>query len=166
MVEGGQYKSLPAAHKCIFHLLNILEVLLQVKHATGNLPSPFVTYHNTVVMLVADLLTYAGTLETAKILQASNNTNIYELMNNISLLHHLLCGTLAVVLLVLLLVPAFGWFTLACWAVYFVLIGIKSYQTLRTLCTDAVLYVRDKMKEVMRFNGNVEPQNQNRDARV
>ncbi|RXH89506.1 hypothetical protein DVH24_031863 [Malus domestica] len=101
---GGRYKSPPAAHKCIFHLLNILGVLLQVKHATGNLPSPFVTDHNTVVMLIAVLLTYVGTLKTANILQASNNTNIYELMNNISLL----CGTLALVLLVLLLVPAFG----------------------------------------------------------
>ncbi|CAN6574837.1 unnamed protein product [Malus baccata var. baccata] len=106
--EGGRYKSPPAAHKCIFHLLNILGVLLQVKHATENLPSPFVTDHNTVVMLIAVLLTYAGTLQTANILRASNNTNMYELMNNISLL----CGTLALVLLVLLLVPAFGWFTL------------------------------------------------------
>ncbi|KAB2613798.1 hypothetical protein D8674_036114 [Pyrus ussuriensis x Pyrus communis] len=160
MVEGGQYKSQPAAHKCIFRLLNILGVLLQVKHATGNLPSPFVTDHKTVVMLIADLLTYSGTLETAKILQASNKANIYELMNNISLL----CGTLALVLQVLLLVPAFGWFTLACWAVYFVIIGTKSYQTLKTLCTDAVPYVRDKMKEVMRLNGSKEPQNQNGDA--
>ncbi|CAN6574834.1 unnamed protein product [Malus baccata var. baccata] len=154
MEEGGQYKSPSAAHKCIFHLLNSLGVLLQVKHATGNLPSPFVTDHNTVVMLIADLLTYAGTWQTANILQASNNTNIYELMNNISLL----CGTLALVLLVLLLVPAFGWFTLACWAVYFAIIGTKSYQTLRTLCADAVPYVRDKMKELMRsLNGSEEP---------
>ncbi|XP_050102612.1 mRNA cleavage and polyadenylation factor CLP1-like [Malus sylvestris] len=123
MEEGGRYKSPPAAHKCIFHLLNILGVLLQ----------------------------------TANILQASNNTNIYELMNNISLL----CGTLALVLLVLLLVPAFGWFTLACWAVYFVIIGTRSYQTLRTLCADAVPYVRDKMKELMRrLNGSEEPQNE------
>ncbi|XP_068335008.1 pentatricopeptide repeat-containing protein At1g06140, mitochondrial-like [Pyrus communis] len=160
MVEGGQHKSLPAAHKCIFHLLNILGVLLQVKHATGNLPSPFVIDHNTVVMLIADLLTYAGTLQTANILQASNNTNIYELMNNISLL----CGTLALVLLVLLLVPAFGWFTLACWAIYFVIIGTKSYQTLRTLCADVIRYVCDKMKEAMRLNGIDEPQNQNENA--
>ncbi|RXH89620.1 hypothetical protein DVH24_031977 [Malus domestica] len=158
--EGGWYKSLLAAHNRIFRLLNILGVLLQVKHATGNLPSPFVTDHNTVVMLIANLLTYAGTLEIAEILQASNNTNIYELMNNISLL----CGTLALVLLVLLLVPAFGWFTFACWAVYFVIIGTKSYQTLKTVCIDAAPYVRDKMKEVMRFSGSEEPQNQNGDA--
>ncbi|XP_070661490.1 uncharacterized protein [Malus domestica] len=123
MEEGGRYKSPPAAHKCIFHLLNSLGVLLQ----------------------------------TANILQASNNTNIYELMNNTSLL----CGTLALVLLVLLLVPAFGWFTLACWALYFLIIGTKSYQTLRTLCADAVPYVRDKMKELMRrLNGSEEPQNE------
>ncbi|RXH89505.1 hypothetical protein DVH24_021214 [Malus domestica] len=154
MEEGGRYKSPPAAHKRIFHLLNILGVLLQVKHATGNLPSPFVTDHNTVVMLIAVLLIYVGTLQTANILQASNNTNTYEVMNNISLL----CGTLALVLMVLLLVPAFGWFTLACWALYFVIIATKSFQILRGLCTDAVGYVRDKMKELRRrLNGSEEP---------
>ncbi|XP_050102641.1 uncharacterized protein LOC126582544 [Malus sylvestris] len=166
--EGGQYKSLPAAHNCIFHLLNMFGVL-QVKQATGNLPSPFVTDHNTVIMLIADLLTYAGTLETTKILQASNNTNIYELMNNISLL----CGTLALVLMVLLLVPAFGWFTLACWALYFVIIVTKSYQTLRTLCTTATGYVRHKYQTLItlciaavvyvcdKMKGTEEPPNQN-----
>ncbi|XP_048433883.1 uncharacterized protein LOC108866197 [Pyrus x bretschneideri] len=86
-------------------------------------------------------------LQTANILQASNNTNIYELMNNISLL----CGTLALVLLVLLLVPAFGWFTLACWAVYFAIIGTKSFQILRGLCTAAVGYVSDKYQALIRL---------------
>ncbi|CAN6574840.1 unnamed protein product [Malus baccata var. baccata] len=147
MEEGGRYKSPPAAHKCIFHLLNILGVLLQVKLATGNLPSPFVTDHNTVVMLIAVLLTYVGTLRTANILRASNNTSIYEVMNNISLL----CGTLALVLLVLLLVPAFGWFTLACWALYFVIIATKSFQILRGLCTAAVGYVREKYQTLIRL---------------
>jgi len=157
MEEGGRYKSPPAAHELIFYSINSLGVLLQVKHATGNLPSPFVTDHNTVVILIAALLTYAGTLQTANILQASNNTNRYELMNNISLL----CGTLALVLLVLLLVPAFGWFTLACWAVYFAIIGTKSFQILRGLCTAAVGYVSDKMKELMRrLKGSEEPQNE------
>nr|XP_008350619.1 uncharacterized protein LOC103413971 isoform X2 [Malus domestica] len=113
MEEGGRYKSPPAAHKCIYHLLNILGVLLQ----------------------------------TANILQASNNTNIYELMNNISLL----CGTLALVLLVLLLVPAFGWFTLACWALYFVIIATKSFQILRGLCTAAVGYVSEKYQTLIRL---------------
>ncbi|XP_048433933.1 uncharacterized protein LOC125474393 isoform X2 [Pyrus x bretschneideri] len=163
MVEGGQHKSLPAAHKYIFHLLNILGVLLQVKYATENLPSPFVTDHDTVVMLIADLLTYVGTLEIANILQACNNTNIYELMNSISLL----CGTLALVLLVILLVPAFGWFTLACWVVYFVIIVTKSYQTLKTLSTDAVLYVRDKLKKLMRrLNGNEEQMSPNDEEQI
>ncbi|TQD73724.1 hypothetical protein C1H46_040748 [Malus baccata] len=161
MEEGGQYKSLPAVHKCIFFLLTMLGVLLQVIYATGNLPSPFVTNHNTAVMLIIDLFAYTAALATVMILPASNSTNMYELMNNISLL----CGTLALVLLVLLLDPAFGWFTLACWVVYFVIIVTKSYQTLKTLSTDAVLYVRDKLKELKRrLNGSEEPQNQNGDA--
>ncbi|TQD86922.1 hypothetical protein C1H46_027539 [Malus baccata] len=66
-------------------------------------------------------------------------------MNNISLL----CGTLALVLMVLLLVPAFGWFTLACWALYFVIIATKSFQMLKGLCTAAVGYVCDKIEELM-----------------
>ncbi|KAB2628603.1 hypothetical protein D8674_033398 [Pyrus ussuriensis x Pyrus communis] len=156
--EGGQYKSLPSVHKYIFFLLTKLGVLLQVKCATGNLPSPFVTNHNTVVMLIVDLFAYTAALATVKILQASNSTNVYELTNNISLL----CGTLASILLVRLLVPAFGWFTLACWAVYFVIIVTKSYRTRRRLCSAAVCYVRGKIEELMmRLKGAEEPQNQN-----
>ncbi|TQD73719.1 hypothetical protein C1H46_040743 [Malus baccata] len=156
--EVGQYNSPLAVHKCIFSLFAMLGTLLQVKQATGNLPSPFVTDHNTVVMLIVDLFAYMGVLATAKILQASNDPDIYGLMNNISLLF----GTLALVLLVLLLVPDFGWFTLACWALYFVIIATKSYQPLRRLYTAAVGYVRDKMEELMmRLEGTEEHQNQN-----
>ncbi|XP_050102164.1 uncharacterized protein LOC126582179 isoform X2 [Malus sylvestris] len=156
--EGcGHYSPPLAVHKYIFFLLGMLGVLLGVKHATGDLPSPFVTDHNTVVVLIVDLFAYVGALATAKILQASNNGNMYELMNNISLLF----GTLAVILLALLLDPGFGWFTLACWVVSIAIIVTKSYQNLRRLCTAAVGYVRDKMKELMmRMRGTEEPENQ------
>ncbi|KAM1460874.1 hypothetical protein TB2_045130 [Malus domestica] len=156
--EGcGHYSPPLAVHKYIFFLLGMLGVLLGVKHATGDLPSPFVTDHNTVVVLIVDLFAYVGALATAKILQASNNGNMYELMNNISLLF----GTLAVILLALLLDPGFGWFTLACWVVSIAIIVTKSYQNLRRLCTAAVGYVRDKTKELMmRMKGTEEPENQ------
>ncbi|CAN6569154.1 unnamed protein product [Malus baccata var. baccata] len=145
-VEGGQYNSLRSEHKCIFFLLTMLGVLLQVKHATGDTPSPFVTDHNTIVMLIADLFTYAGALATVNIFQASNNTEIYELMNNLSLL----CGTLALILMMLILIPTFGWFTLACWVIYFAIIVTKSYETLKRLGNAAVRYVRHKMKAGVR----------------
>ncbi|RXH99845.1 hypothetical protein DVH24_021647 [Malus domestica] len=155
---GGQYSPPLAVHKYIFFLLGILGGLLGVKHATGDLPSPFVTDHKTVQVFIADLFAYVGALTTTKILQASNNTNIYEWMNNISLL----CGTLAVILMALLLDPNFGWFTLACWVVSVATIVTKSYQNLRRLCTTVVGYVRDKMKELMmRLKGAEEPENQN-----
>ncbi|XP_050102639.1 uncharacterized protein LOC126582543 [Malus sylvestris] len=157
--EGGQYTSPLAAHQLIFQFINILGVLLQVKHATGDLPSPFVTDHNTIMMLIADLLTYAGTLETAKILQDSSNTNGYKWINNISLL----CGTFAVILLVLLLDRDLGWFAFACWVASIGIIVTMSYETPRRLCTGAVDYVREKMKELMRrLKGTEEPENQDR----
>ncbi|KAB2610317.1 hypothetical protein D8674_018349 [Pyrus ussuriensis x Pyrus communis] len=72
--EGGRYKSLLTVYKCILSLISKL----------GVLPFPFVTDHNTVVMLIADLFAYArAILATIKILHASNNTNRYELMNNL-----------------------------------------------------------------------------------
>ncbi|KAB2613797.1 hypothetical protein D8674_036113 [Pyrus ussuriensis x Pyrus communis] len=114
---GGQYSPPLAVHNYIFFLLGILGGLLGVKHATGDLPSPFVTYHKTVQVFIADLFAYVGALTTAKIFQASNNTNIYERMNNISLL----CGTLALILMALLLDPNFGGLvTLLFWVICFV----------------------------------------------
>ncbi|KAM1130523.1 hypothetical protein ACFX19_045863 [Malus domestica] len=73
----------------------------------------------------------------------------------------LLCGTLAVILLALLLYPDFRWFTLACWVVSIAIIVTRSYQTPRRLCIVAIGYVRDKMKELMmRMKGTEEPENQ------
>ncbi|KAB2628601.1 hypothetical protein D8674_033396 [Pyrus ussuriensis x Pyrus communis] len=148
MVEGGHHKSLPAAYKCIFHLLNILGdigqhkcifflltmlgVLLQVK-CSNSYVSPFDTDYVIVLMLIADLFAYAGTLAIVKILQASHNSDLYELMNRISLL----CGTFASILLTFILVPNFGWFALACWVICFVTTMVNSYPTLKRLCTSA-----------------------------
>ncbi|XP_048433510.1 uncharacterized protein LOC125474118 [Pyrus x bretschneideri] len=157
--EGGQYTSPLAAHQLIFQFINILGVFLQVKHATGDLPSPFVTDHNTIMMLIVDLLAYAGTLETARILKASRNTNGYEWINNISLL----CGTSAVILLLLLLDRDLGWFVFACWVASIGIIVTMSYETPRRLCTVAVDDFREKMKELMgRLKGTEEPENQDR----
>ncbi|RXH69267.1 hypothetical protein DVH24_037051 [Malus domestica] len=40
---------------------SLLAVLLLVKHATRDFPCPFVTDHDTIVMLIADLFAYALT---------------------------------------------------------------------------------------------------------
>ncbi|RXH89624.1 hypothetical protein DVH24_031981 [Malus domestica] len=144
-------------HKCIFFLLTMLGLLLQVKCAALQV-SPFDTNYVIVLMLIADLFAYAGTLAVVKILQASHNSNLYELMNKISLL----CGTFALILLTFLLIPDFGWFALACWVICFVITMVKSYPTLKRLCisttnaADMLHYVIHKLKELnMRLNGGL-----------
>ncbi|RXH89617.1 hypothetical protein DVH24_031974 [Malus domestica] len=129
-------------HKCIFFLLAMLGVLLQVKCSNSH-ASPFDTYYVIVLMLIADLFAYAGTLAIVKILQASHNSDLYELMNKISLL----CGTFASILLTFILVPDFG----------------VSYPTLKRLCTsetnaiDMLHYVIRKLKELnIRLNDTEE----------
>ncbi|KAM1112290.1 hypothetical protein EV2_046310 [Malus domestica] len=115
-------------------------------------------------MLIVDLFAYAGTLALVKKLQASHNSDLYGLMNKISLL----CGTFALILLTFILVPDFGWFALACWAICLVTIVVKSYPTLKILFTSTtnatyiLCYVIRKLKELnMRLNGTEESQSQN-----
>ncbi|CAN6702442.1 unnamed protein product [Malus baccata var. baccata] len=155
-------------HKCIFFLLTMLGVLLQVK-CVALQASPFDTNYVIFFILIVDLFAYVGTLTIVKILQASHNSNLYELMNRISLL----CGTFALILLTFLLVPDFGWFALACWAICFVTTMVKSYPTLKRLCTsttnatDILRYVIRKLKELnMRLNGTEESQSQNQNGMV
>ncbi|XP_048437713.1 pentatricopeptide repeat-containing protein At1g71460, chloroplastic-like [Pyrus x bretschneideri] len=86
-----------------------------------------------------------GILAIVKILQASQNSDLYGLMNRISLL----CGTFALILQTFILVPAFGWFALACWAICFV----------ATVSRNAILvgYFRaGQLDEVLRRCGFVE----------
>ncbi|RXH89613.1 hypothetical protein DVH24_031970 [Malus domestica] len=153
-------------HKCIFFLLTMLGVLLQVKCAALQ-ASPFDTNYVIFLILIADLFVYAGTLAIVKILQASHNSDMYELMNKISLL----CGTFSLILLTFLLVPDFGWFALACWAICFVTTMVKSYPTLKRLCTsttnatDMLCYIIRNLKELnMRLNGIEESQSQNQNG--
>ncbi|RXH89626.1 hypothetical protein DVH24_031983 [Malus domestica] len=132
-------------HECIFFLLAMLGVLLQVKCATLQ-TSPFDTDYVIILMLIADLFAYAGTLAIVKIWQTSHNSDLYELMNRLSLL----CGTFALILLTIILVPTFGWFTLACWAIYFVTNVIKSYSTLKRLCTSTTI-----VTDILRYDNGL-----------
>ncbi|CAL8141008.1 unnamed protein product [Prunus armeniaca] len=72
-------------------------------------------------------------------------------MNKISLLS----GILASILLLLILVPAFGWFALILWTACLVTVVTKSYQSLKTLLyttvADAAVVRRayGKLKELM-----------------
>ncbi|KAL6143533.1 hypothetical protein ACLB2K_054228 [Fragaria x ananassa] len=123
-----------ALHKCIFFLITILGLCLQLKFTTA---SPFVLdYRNTVLMrlFIIDISAYCGSFGVMIIQTNHSNTDFVEFMNNISLL----LGTLASVLELLILFPPFGWVTLFFWSICFVTLAIKSYQYSKTLCESAV----------------------------
>ncbi|KAL6135570.1 hypothetical protein ACLB2K_067797 [Fragaria x ananassa] len=135
MEEFANWRSsVMALHKCIFFLITILGLCLQLKFTTA---SPFVLdYRNTVLMrlFIIDISTYCGSFGVMIIQTNHSNTNFGEFMNNISLL----LGTLASVLELLILFPPFGWVTLFFWSICFVTPAIKSYQYSKTLCESAV----------------------------
>ncbi|CAL9014345.1 unnamed protein product [Prunus brigantina] len=141
--EEGQ-NSLGALHKYNFFLLGMLGLLLQLK--SGTIASPFVRNYVTVLMFTVDLFVYVASLATVKILDhqaAINDPDLSEFMDNVSLLS----GTLASVLLLLILVPALGWLSLLLWAIYFVkdVVTVTSY-------TSVAVRAFDRVKEVVMMN--------------
>ncbi|ONI19132.1 hypothetical protein PRUPE_3G260700 [Prunus persica] len=72
---------------------------------------------------------YISSLAAVNILQAHITSDLGEFMNKISLLS----GILASILLLLILVLAFGWFALILWTACLVTVVTKSYQSLKTL---------------------------------
>nr|XP_011467921.1 PREDICTED: uncharacterized protein LOC105352452 [Fragaria vesca subsp. vesca] len=101
-------------HHLIISLMALLGLLLEVKQASGS-KSAFVTDHVTMLTFIAVLLIYIASLATLKSFQ-SLNSDLAQFMNDISLLF----GSLASILLLFMLVRAFGWFTLCLWIIYFV----------------------------------------------
>ena len=144
-------------HRYNFTLIGTLGFLLQLKQAAGS-PSPFVTDLVTMLMFIAVFLIYICSLATVKTLRFPTQ-DLSEFMDNISLLF----GSLASMLLLLILVRAFGFFTLSLWIVYFLrdFVTKKSYR-------NAVVYFWDKVKELFKglkvkelFKGQVKNETEN-----
>ncbi|XP_040369626.1 uncharacterized protein LOC121051396 [Rosa chinensis] len=137
-----------ALHQYNFTLLAMLGILLQVKQATGS-KSPFVTDHVTMLTFVAVFLIYIWSLATYKLCHFPT-TDLADFMDNISLFF----GSLAPILLLLVLVQAFGLFTLGLWILYFLrdFLTKKSYRR-------ALVYVLKKVQELFKGQEQNEAEN-------
>lgn len=124
--------------------MGILGWLLQLKY-TAATASPFVTDCVTMNICIVAFFVYFGSL-TVKLLAHAPNAEMGEFINNIIFLF----GTLASILLLLMLVRAFGLFALLLWTIYLVrdVATNKSYKNV--LC-----HVFNKIKE--QINGPLGP---------
>ncbi|KAM5581299.1 hypothetical protein ABKV19_010495, partial [Rosa sericea] len=95
-----------ALHQYILSFMAILGLLLEVKQAARS-KSPFVIDHLTMLTFIVVLFICIWSLATVKIVRPPI-LDLAKFMNNISLLF----GSLASILLLLILAQAFGWFTL------------------------------------------------------
>ncbi|KAK9904482.1 hypothetical protein M0R45_000705 [Rubus argutus] len=116
-------------HQCIFlPVMGILSWLLQLKYTAAN-ASPFVTDYVTMLMFLVAFFVYFVSL-TVKLLPHTPNSDIREFINNITFLF----GTLASILLLLILVRAFGLFVLLLWTIYLVWDVATNKSYTRALC--------------------------------
>ncbi|KAK9949581.1 hypothetical protein M0R45_005098 [Rubus argutus] len=145
--EGRHTSDGPLLHQCIF-----LPVILQLKY-TAATASPFVTDYVTMLVFIAAFFVYSVSL-AVKLLARTPNSEMGEFINNITFLF----GTLASILLLLILVPAFGLFALLLWMIYLAreVATNKSYTT-------APCHVFNKIKELINdhlkeTNNAVQPQ--------
>ncbi|KAL6227748.1 hypothetical protein ACLB2K_001705 [Fragaria x ananassa] len=130
-------------HQCIFlPVMGIFGWLLQLKYTSTN-ASPFVTHYVTMLMFIIAFFVYFGFL-TVKIRVEAPNPNVREFINNMTFLF----GTLASILLLLILVRAYGLFALLLWTIYVArdLATKKSYRI-------AVCDVFNRVKEMI--NGHL-----------
>ncbi|KAK9927810.1 hypothetical protein M0R45_024976 [Rubus argutus] len=143
-------------HQYNFTLIATQGILLQVKQAAGS-PSPFDTDFVTMLMFIAVFLIYICSLATVKTFFSRIQDLSSEFMDNISLLF----GSLASILLLLILVPAFGFFTLSLWIVYFLIdfVTKKSYRNALGYFWDKVKAKGHKVKEL--FKGRVQNEAEN-----
>ncbi|KAK9927815.1 hypothetical protein M0R45_024981 [Rubus argutus] len=157
-VSREEVESSPAAlHQYNFALIGTLGILLQVKQAAGS-PSLFVTDLVSMLTFIAVFLIYICSLAIVKTSHFPTQ-DLSEFMDNISLLF----GSLASILLLLILVHAFGFFTLGLWIAYFLIdfVTKKSYR-------NAIGYFWDKVKELFKgrkvkelFKGQVKNEAEN-----
>ncbi|PQP97624.1 hypothetical protein Pyn_18228 [Prunus yedoensis var. nudiflora] len=112
----------------------ILAGLLQLKQGAGK-KSLFDTDYPTIVILIVALILYSGSLIGGIYIRQAHSINLGKFMSKISLLF----GALALVLELVILVPALGVASLLFWLVWFVgFVAVYSYPYVKTLFTKAV----------------------------
>ncbi|KAK4847741.1 hypothetical protein QYF36_005361 [Acer negundo] len=119
-------------------LINTSLTLLQIKY--NNIQdgaSPFETHYGIMVAFSVSVHLYA-LLPFIIIMRPSAIPKISKL-----------CGALASILLLLILVPSFGWFSLVVWMICFVKEVHNSYQEYRRLFYHATLHVLDILMNLL-----------------
>lgn len=131
----------------IVFLINTSCTLLQVKFQSKD-ANPFDTHYWVMVAFFAVLLVHAILLATQIKLR-------HAIFGKISLL----AGALASILLLIILVPRMGWFSLVLWVICFVTVAHASHQLLYDLLYEATQQIFNLLGTMM--NRRVlEPQNQ------
>ncbi|KAL6222921.1 hypothetical protein ACLB2K_006311 [Fragaria x ananassa] len=123
----------------VWEVMGIFGWLLQLKYTSTN-ASPFVTHYVTMLMFIIAFFVYFGFL-TVKIRVHAPNPDMREFINNMTFLF----GTMASILLLLILVRAYGLFALLLWTIYVArdLATKKSYRI-------AVCDVFNRVKEMIK----------------
>ncbi|CAL8168012.1 unnamed protein product [Prunus armeniaca] len=135
MLNTSRELSTRAFHKYICFVITILGVFFQLKQGSGKV-SLFDEDYTSFVILIVAIIVYGGSLIGGTyIRKARLNLDLAIFMDKISLLF----GALALVLELVILVPALGLSTLLFWIVCFgSFIAVYSYPFLKTLFTRAV----------------------------
>ncbi|PPD76984.1 hypothetical protein GOBAR_DD26084 [Gossypium barbadense] len=101
-------------HASLGFLITVLLALIQVKYQSTNMAVPFETHPAIMFIFITAILVYAA---TAAIKTSNANSSIHRIIvSKISLLS----GSLATVVLLLVIVPPIGWFILLIWSFFLV----------------------------------------------
>ncbi|KAK4848828.1 hypothetical protein QYF36_017877 [Acer negundo] len=122
-------------------LINTSCTLLQIKYQTQNV-SPFDTHYGVMLTFFVVVHVHAVVLVVEIKLQAHISSCHAMIMSKISIFS----GALASILLLLILVPPFGWFSLVMWVVCFIRVAHDSYKDFCQLFYQATLQVLDLLK--------------------
>ncbi|XVF24128.1 hypothetical protein REPUB_Repub13aG0100600 [Reevesia pubescens] len=122
---------------------------MAMKFHSMNIVAPFETHSAVMSMFVIATVVYAVAWAIEAQLETDNNSYHKVIVRNISLLS----GSLATVLLVLVIVPALGWFILLVWILYLVKLIYDACQKLHQLY-QAISSASDVFNKVLRRGGH------------
>lgn len=112
-------------------LITVLTSLIQVKYQFEEV-SAFEKHNIIIPILIVALIMY-GISWAIEVKLRANHLNYQTIAGSISLLS----SSLVIVMLMLMLVPYFGWLLLASWAILLIWVSWKSYKEMYQLLLEA-----------------------------
>ncbi|XWS07637.1 hypothetical protein CRYUN_Cryun41cG0006600 [Craigia yunnanensis] len=122
---------------------------MPLKFQSMNIAAPFETHSVVMSIFVITTLVYAVACVIEAKLQTGNNSYHGVIISKICLLS----GSLATVLLVLIIFPALGWFILFVWTLFLVKLTYDAFQKLHQLY-QAISSASDVFNEVLGRGGH------------